>query len=168
MNASNQVAKALSKLFDDLIALTPKAKHFQARDLIKNFEDTYPTAKAKADGRTTAWDEKRRAEAAARWADKRNGEVFYLYKLDIRKNEVVETVMKGVEPCCEKLKIREAYLRSRLSSGRGMCSFGTGTNKTVVSKVRFSSDPDERFRQEFMVRHGREPGHHEMPGSGTY
>lgn len=168
MKESNQVAKALSKLFDDLVVLIPKAKHFQARDLIKNFEDAYPTAKAKADGRTTAWDEKRRAEAAARWAEKRSGEVFYLYKYEPRRNRVDETVVKGIEECCTKLRIREAYLRSRLSSGRGVCTFGSGTHKITVSKERFSSDPDERFRQEFFVRHNREPGHHEMPGSSGY
>lgn len=167
MTETNQVAKALSRLFDDLVDLIPKSKHQQARELIAHFEADYPTAKAKADGRTTAWTEQRRAEAAAKWAQRRADEVFYIYKQD-KRGDLVETKIKGVEECCAKLKIREAYLRSRLSSGRGYATFGTGANKVTVTKNQFSTDPEERFREEFMIRHGREPGHHEYPGSAGF
>ena len=162
MTENNRVAKALLKLFDDLVDMIPKSKHAQARDLIHKFETDYPTAKSKADGRTTAWTEQRRAELSAKWAQRRSDEVFYIYKQDKHKRgALVETKVKGVEECCAKLKIREAYLRSRLSSGRGYATFGTGINKVTVTKNPFSTDPDERFRQEFMIRHGREPGHDE-------
>lgn len=158
----------LLKLFDDLVAMLPKTKQQNALNLIDEFKRLHPQPEPKVDGRSTAWDDQRRAEVSARWHQRRSDEVFYLYKYDPRRKEVIETVVKGVEECCDKLRIREAYLRSRLSSGRGQCTFGTGPNKMTISKTRFSSDPEERFCQEFMIRHNRMPAHHEYPSPGVY
>ena len=163
-----QTTDALLKLFDNLVAMLPKPKQQNALNLIDEFKKSHPQTEAKVDGRSTSWDEQRRAEVSARWHQRRSDEVFYFYKYDHRRKEVVETVVQGVEECCSKLQIREAYLRSRLSSGRGMCTFRTGANKMTVSKTRFSSDPEERFREEFIVRHNRLPGHHEYPSPGVY
>lgn len=170
MTERSKPETTLQDLLSNLVAMIPRTKHQKARDLIEEFELTNMTSEPepKIDGRSTAWDENRRAEASARWAAKRSGEVFYFYKHG-RHGELTETKIKGVDECCLKLKIREAYLRSRLSSGRGYATFGSGLNKTTVTKNRFSTDPEEQFRQEFMIRHGREPGHHEYPGSaGRY
>lgn len=165
MGTKNEVVKAISATFDALIALLPSTKVPRAKEIVAEFEAKYPL-KSRADGRTTAWDDKRRAEASKRWEEKRNSEVFYFYKPD--KDKVKETVVQGIEAACVRLGVREAYLRSGLSAGRGIASFGTGARKTTVSRERFSSDPEQRFIQEFRVRFGREPGHHEFPSPGVY